>query len=322
MYPFRNILFPTDFTLHARAALKYAAAFARAGGGRVVLFSVQSGTVPANLLTLPDRVFEDADKRWLQQLRADVGGLLAEPMFDGLEVEPVIVEGEPAPMIARAALDFNIDLVTIVTHGRKGLSRAMWGSTAEEIIAEAPCPVLTIRPPQRDFVEHRDSHTEIRLNRVLLATNFRASSNSAAQVAAELAGRTGAELHVIYVIGDYMDQMAEFFPDSAGPPLARLRQYVEERMEVFAHEAGSRAISHIREGQPYAEIVRLATEKDVDLIVIGTSIHASLFGGTPVLGPEIERVVRNAPCPVLCVPSGRVVTPVPALVTDPVPQMQ
>ena len=72
MYPFRNILFPTDFTLHARAALKYAAAFAREGGGRIVLFSVQSGTVPANLLTLPERVFEDTDKRWLQQLRTDV----------------------------------------------------------------------------------------------------------------------------------------------------------------------------------------------------------------------------------------------------------
>jgi len=38
--------------------------------------------------------------------------------------------------------------------------------------------------------------------------------------------------------------------------------------------------------------------------VIGTNVHASLFGGgAPVLGAEIERVVRNAPCPVLCVPA-------------------
>src|SRR5213076_2184250 len=75
--------------------------------------------------------------------------------FDGLEVEPVIVEGEPAPEIAKAVRDYDIDLVTVVTHGRRGLARALFGSTAEEIIAEAPCPVLTIRPPQRDFVEHR-----------------------------------------------------------------------------------------------------------------------------------------------------------------------
>jgi nucleotide-binding universal stress UspA family protein len=320
MYSFRNILFPTDFTPHARAALKYAAAFARREGGRIVLFSVQSGTVPANLLTLPDRIFEDPDKRWLQQLRADVRDLLADHLLDGLEVESIIIEGDPAPAIARAVRDFNIDLVTIVTHGRKGLARALWGSTAEEIVAEAPCPVLTIRPPQRDFVEHRGSHTEIRLNRIMLATNFRPSANAAAQIAAEFARHTGAEFHVVYVIGDVLEQMAEMFPESAGASLSRLREYVEERMSVFAREAGSRAITHIAEGRPYAEIVRLATEKDVDLIVIGTSVHASLFGGAPVLGPDIERVVRNAPCPVLCVPSGRVVTPSPIFVTQPVPQ--
>ena len=320
MYSFRNILFPTDFSPHARAALKYAAAFAREAGGRVVLFSVQSGTVPANLLTLPERTFEDADHRWLQQLRIDVRDLLADPLLDGLEVEPVIVEGEPAPEIARAVRDFNIDMLTIVTHGRKGLARALWGSTAEEIIAEAPCPVLTIRPPQRDFVEHRGPHTEIRLNRIMLATNFRSSANEAAQVAAEFAGRTNAELHVVYVIADYMEQMAAMFPDSAGPSLSRLREYVEERMSVFAREAGSRAITHIAEGRPYEQIVQLASERDVDLIVIGTSVHASLFGGAPALGPDIERVVRNAPCPVLCVPSGRVVTPVPVLVAEPLPQ--
>ncbi|MGB7925958.1 MAG: universal stress protein [Pyrinomonadaceae bacterium] len=321
MYSFRNILFPTDFTGHARAALKYAAAFAREGGGRVVIFSVQSGTVPANLLTLPDRVFDgEQDQRWLQQLRADVRDLLADPMLDGLEVEPVIVEGDPATEIARAVADFQIDLVTIVTHGRKGLARALWGSTAEEIIAEAPCPVLTIRPPQRDFVEHRGSHTEIRLNRILLATNFRPSSNVAAQVAADFAGRTNAELHVVYVIDDYMEQMADMFPDSAGSSLSRLRQYVEERMAVFARETGSRAVTHIAEGRPYEQIVRLATEKDVDLIVIGTSVHASLFGGAPALGPDIERVVRNAPCPVLCVPAGRALTGEPIFVTEPLPQ--
>jgi len=172
MYPFRNILFPTDFSAHARAALKYAAAFARSGGGRVLLFSVQDAKVPANLLTLPEHVFLEQENNWLLQLRAEVRDLLSDPLFAGVEVEPAIVDGEPAREIARAVRDNNIDLVTVVTHGRKGLSRALGGSTAEEIIAEALCPVLAIRPPQHDFVEQRDSKTEIHLNRVVLATNF------------------------------------------------------------------------------------------------------------------------------------------------------
>src|SRR5215211_7325255 len=233
MYPFKNILFPTDFTPHARAALKYAAAFAREGRGRVVLFSVQQGSVPANLLTLPERVFEEAEKGWLQQLRADVKELLNDPLLDGLEVGPVIIEGEPAPEIERAVRDFNIDLITVVTHGRKGLSRALWGSTAEEIIAEAQCPVLTIRPPQRDFVEHRESRTEIRLNRILLATNFRPSSVNASNTAAEFAGLFGAELHAVYVISDYLHQMEEMFPESASPKVSELREHVAQRMSAF-----------------------------------------------------------------------------------------
>jgi len=321
MTSFRNILFPTDFTPHARSALKYAAAFAREGGGRVVLFSVQSANVPANLMTLPERVLQDQDTLWLLQLRHEVADLLRDPLFDGLEIEPVIVEGEPATEIAKAVNDYGIDLVTVVTHGRRGLARALFGSTAEEIIAEAPCPVLTVRPPQHDFVEHRGNSTEIRLNRILLATNFRPSSIAATSLAREMATAQKAELHAAYVIGDYFEQISVMFPEGGKSALSRMRDEVKQRMQSFAGEAGGLVQTHIAEGRPYAEIVRLAAEIDADLIVIGTTVHASLFGGAPALGSEIERVVRNAPCPVLCVPSGRVVTPLPAFASaQPVPQ--
>src|SRR5207249_6920464 len=152
---------------------------------------------PANLMTLPERILEDQEKNWLLQLRREIHELLTDPMFDGLEVEPVIVEGEPAHEIANAVRDYDIDLVTVVTHGRRGLARALFGSTAEEIIAEAPCPVLTIRPPQHDFVRHRDHHTEINLNRMLLATNFRPNSFSATPRARALAATPGPALHAI-----------------------------------------------------------------------------------------------------------------------------
>ena len=319
---FRNILLPTDFTAHARSALKYAAAFARQAGGRIILFSVQTGKVPPNLMTLPERILHAQEKHWLLQLRGQVNELLTDPLFEGLEVEPVIVEGEPADEIAKAVRDYDIDLVTVVTHGRRGLARALFGSTAEEIIAEAPCPVLTIRPPQHDFVHHRGGQTEICLNRILLATNFRPSSVIATNVAREMAATSSAELHAIYVIGDYFEQISVMFPEGGRSALSRLRTEVESRMQSFAGEEDGRVKTHVADGRPYAEIVRLAAEIDADLIVIGTTVHASLFGGAPALGSEIERVVRNAPCPVLCVPSGKVVTPLPAFgrTTQPLPQ--
>lgn len=319
MYPFRNILFPTDFSPTAKEALKYAVAFAQDGNGRLLIVHVQGAKVPANLLSLPDSFFEEAGNQEFSQIRSETKALLADSLLQNVDIETSIVEGEPTAEITRTAFEQEIDLMTIVTRGRKGLSRAFGSSIAEELIAESSCAVLAIRPPQRDFVRQVEGKTEISLKRVLLATNFRPSSVAATSLATQIANRTGAELHAMYVIGDYFEQISSLFPEGGLAALTRLRSYVEERMAHLARSDGSRAVTHVGEGRPYEEIVRLASKRDIDLIVIGTAVHNSLFGGTPVLGSEIERVIRNAPCPVLCVPAARVLTPLPALVTQAVP---
>lgn len=261
MFPFRNILFPTDSSVNAEAALKYANAFAQHGHGVVVSLSAQD-----------------------------------------------------AKEIAQAVIDQDIDLITVEMRDRNRLTRAFGSSLAEDIIAESPCAVLAVRPPQRDFV---DGQTELQVKRVLLATNFRPSSVAATQLATQMANQLGAELHAVYVIGDYFEQISVMFPEGGLAALTRLRSYVQERMGNLSRGGGA---THITEGRPYQEIVKLADTIQADLIVIGTAVHGSLFGSSHVLGSEIERVIRNAPCPVLCVPAARVVTPIPALVTQIVPQ--
>ena len=241
--------------------------------------------------------------------------LASDPLLDGVDAEPIFVEGEPRVEIVNGAIEHHIDLITVVTRERNRLSRAFGASIAEEIVAEAPCAVLATRPPQRDFVEQ----SEIRLKRVLLATNFRPPSVAATQLATQISNQLGAELHAVHVIGDYFEQISVMFPEGGLAALTRLRSYVEERMGQLSRAGG--ATSHIADGRPYQEIVKLATTLDADLIVIGTAVHGSLFGNSQVLGSEVERVIRNAPCPVLCVPAARVVTPLPALVTQAVPQM-
>src|SRR5262249_52734620 len=243
MFPFRNILFPTDFSTNAQAALKYAAAFARHGGGRVLLFSVQDAKAAADL------------ESQLNELRAN-------PLLLGVDTEPVFVEGEPADQIAQGAIDHDVDLITVVMRGRNRLSRAFGSSIAEEIVAESPCAVLAVRPPQRDFVADQ---LEIRLKRVLLATNFRPSSVAATQLATQIANQLGAELHAVYVIGDYFEQISAMFPEGGLAALRRLRGYVRQRMAQFVRTGGGGAVSHIAEGRPYQEIVKLAATIDADL---------------------------------------------------------
>ena len=320
MYPFRNILFPYNFSTNSHTALKYAAAFARDGRGRVIVLTAQYTKVRSDILQAPEDLFESNEDRWLLQLRNELKGLLADPILKGIDIDPYMVEGEPSAAIAQSTMDHEIDLITIVTRARKGLSRALGGSTAEEIIAGACCPVLVMRPPQRDFVQHRDGQIQIHLKRILLATNFRPSAVAATQLAGQMANHLSAELHALYVIGDYFDQISAVFPEGGIAALTRFRSYVSERMAQLARKDGPQTSTHIAEGRPYEEIIRKASELEADLIVIGTGVHTSLFGGNLVLGSDIERVIRNAPCPVLCVPAAKVLTPLPALVTQTVPQ--
>jgi nucleotide-binding universal stress UspA family protein len=283
-----------------------------------VIFNAQDTKVPAGFLKLPEANLETLD-RGLAQLKVNLNKLLADSLLEGLEVEPVIVEGDPAPTISQAAVDYGSDLITVVTRTRKRFSRAFSGSIAEDIIAEAPCPVLAIKSPQHDFVEQREGQAHIRLERIVLATNFRPSSVAATQLATQISNRLGAELHAMYVIGDYFDQISAMFPEGGLAALTRLRNYVGERMSHLTNDGSRRTRAHITEGRPYEEVVKLAAQIDADVIVIGTAVHNSLFGGSAVLGSEVERVIRNAPCPVLCVPAAKVVTPLPALATQPVP---
>lgn len=299
MFPFRHILFPTDFSPHSRAALPYAAAFARHGGGRVFVVHVRDPKAPGDV-------------------QSQIDDLSSDPRLNGVDKEVVLTEGDPRIEIARNAMEHDVDLMTVVMRGRNRFTRAFGGSIAEEIVAESPCAVLAIRPPQRDFVAERG---ELRLNRVLLATNFRPSSVAATQLATQISNRLGAELHAVYVIGDYyFEQISMIFPEGGLAALTRLRSYVQERMGQLSRMNGGGAKTYIEEGRPYQEIVKLATTLEADLIVIGTAVHGSLFGSSQVLGSEIERVIRNAPCPVLCVPAARVVTPLAALVTQAIPQ--
>ena len=65
----------------------------------------------------------------------------------GLEIEEVVAHGDAASEIVRVARERNVDLIVISSHGRTGLGRILFGSTAESVVRHAPCPVLVVKPP-------------------------------------------------------------------------------------------------------------------------------------------------------------------------------
>jgi universal stress protein A len=65
--------------------------------------------------------------------------------------ECMIVHGTPFLEILRTAKEKNVELIVVGTHGRTGLDHVLFGSTAEKVVRRAPCPVLSVRLPGKEF---------------------------------------------------------------------------------------------------------------------------------------------------------------------------
>ena|SRR5438309_8158900 len=144
-----RILLPTDFSGCANYALPYAAAIARATNATIICVHVVEPVVPtvgysglAEPMPIADvsEQLEDSAERELPKL--------AEcEECAGLNIEEVIVHGDAAAEIVRVAGEREVDLIVISSHGRTGLGRIIFGSTAEAVVRHATCPVLVVKPP-------------------------------------------------------------------------------------------------------------------------------------------------------------------------------
>lgn len=148
----RTILLPTDFSECAAHAVPVAAEMARQAGARLLCLHVVEPVVPAvgwtpvaeplPLADISDRL-EDSAARELPKLSQ-----CAE--CEGLDVEELIAHGEASSEIVRVARERGADLIVISSHGRTGLGRIIFGSTAESVVRYAHCPVLVVKPPEKD----------------------------------------------------------------------------------------------------------------------------------------------------------------------------
>ena len=150
MLKFREILVPTDFSEASTVAFGLARELAEASGAKVVLVTVVDDPArlrlavidsPGAMLNLNlDALSADLQKHARERLRA-FSDRLGPRCSDTVAVEGT----SPAREIVRLGKERGSDLIVIATHGRTGVAHALMGSTAEKVVREAPCPVLTVR---------------------------------------------------------------------------------------------------------------------------------------------------------------------------------
>jgi nucleotide-binding universal stress UspA family protein len=144
--PIRSILVPTDFSRDAELAIEAAHRLLAPleQDARLVLLHAFNlpieytayGPIPTSIDYLKDRGLES--ERLLEEMRERL-------LREGLTVETVSREGDPAEVVASEAEARGVDLIAMGTHGHSALRHLLLGSTAERVLQHATCPVMTIR---------------------------------------------------------------------------------------------------------------------------------------------------------------------------------
>jgi len=151
----KRVLVPTDFSDTARRALTYGISFAQEFGAELLLVHVvENLTVgyASDLFPVPmAEVFEEISG----YAKSELAKLAAEAREKGISVREVVAQGKPSAEIVRIAAEEQTDIIVLGTHGKGMLDKALFGSTTERVIRKAPCPVLSCRLHEHEFVEDK-----------------------------------------------------------------------------------------------------------------------------------------------------------------------
>lgn len=156
MIAIKTILLPTDGSKCSGKAMTYTMAFANQFRAKVVgLHVIDQRWEDQTRQTFGEVrqvVLQEAIKRHEEEARGIVEAVADAGTKVGVAVETRIVTGTAVEQIVRLAKELPADLIIIGTHGRTGISHVFLGSVAEKVVRRAPCPVLTVRSKEHDFI--------------------------------------------------------------------------------------------------------------------------------------------------------------------------
>jgi nucleotide-binding universal stress UspA family protein len=283
----QNILYATDFSPAAEAALPYVKGLSKQYEAKVQAVHVRlPATYPIVGPEMIPQVIEAAE----EQAKFEAQEL--HEMFAGFPHAVTVSEGDVWCTLSDMVRQQNIDLLVIGTKGRTGLGRALLGSVAEEIFRSAPCPVLTVGPHIS-----RDTERRLEMKEILYATDFSPESLSALPYAVSLAQEHQARLTILHVIGEPEVGELVHAGNYIESTLRRLRELVPSEAKPWC-EPNFR----VEKGPAAEKIMEVAIALGADLIVLGVRGAAGHMGATTHLfRPTAHRIVTQAECPVLTV---------------------
>lgn len=280
MINIQRILCPTDLSPYSGNAVRYALALARAHEAELIL------------LHCTNEMDTEAE---LGLLETSLLQHLTPADLKGARWRVVIAPAsEIDEEIMRRAQAERVDLI-VMRSRRRPHRAALLGSTAESVSRSAPCPVLVMHNDEREFITDA---LQVDLKRVLVAYDFSDYAELALRYGLSIAQEHQAELHLLHVLPPRAVSEPEiaWYPikgESAYHTAAhRLQRVVPADVHLWCS-----VTTAVSEGNPYREILNYAEKNEIDLISVGA--HGAGFGMRALFGSNVDRVLRQAPCPVL-----------------------
>lgn len=299
MINIKRILCPIDLSANSNQALRYALALAGAYEAElIVCYRPQHPEVATAVTLAEERTFSPSllETRGTEIFRHALLRLVSPDELKGITWQGILMGGEDVgAAITKTAAECAADLI-VMRSRRRPHRAAILGSTAESVCRTAPCPVLVTHSDERDWVQPLSR--SIRLRRVLVPYDFSDHAELALKYALSFAQEYQAELHLLHVLPAHTVNQPEiaWYPnqnDSAYHNAARrLQKAIPAEAYLWCE------VKHaVAEGHAYREILNYAEKNEIDLISLGA--HGAGFGMRALFGSNVDRVLRQAPCPVL-----------------------
>jgi len=297
MKRFKNILAVYNDAVGDDDVLTQAIALAERNDARLTLIEVTDG---ANSSTA--QLAERAKR--LSRLAVSIDR-------EGIAVETTSCAGTPFLQIVRQVLRGKHDLVIMAAEGGGDLKRLFFGSTSMHLMRKCPCPVWILKPGQRAHYA-----------RILAAVDTNPDDEGVDELnikimdlATSLAHMNDSEIHIVHawqLTGRDLDSIRSEITDEVRERLLRRnemsqREPVDRLLERYAlHDLQHHV--HVVRGVPDSVLPRMAQEKDIDLIVMGTIGRTGIAG--LFMSDTAELILRQVECAVLTVKPEGFATPI------------
>ncbi len=279
-----TILVPTDFGVASGKAVLFAREIAKRFRSSVTLMNVLNEPVLGGVdgFTVPFQEFREEAARRLDLTATEFTG-------SGIDVRTSVFEGiSPSSAVLQLAQEIQAQMIIVGTSSKQGFERLALGSTAEQILRQAACPVLTVGPkadpPSADLSGFRT---------IVYATDFSPQAAKAAIYALSFAEDNQAKLYLCHVL--------DVWSPKTDSQLSLERDFEASLKKLIPDSAYDWCTPEcvVEHGDPAEAILALAEKVKADLIVLGA--RKSSFWLTHIEQGMTPTLLASAKCPVLSV---------------------